>query len=329
MTLTNISSPANNDPAPQKPKKPRHRQWSFVILAVLCGIAGLVLGRLGSLWIAFDVFAQFSVQFTLLIVAMLIAMPFPRFKGLAGVVFFTVLIVAYGLWPNFNRWNTAVSPMPGEKVLRVASFNTYHDNLDFHALEASIAKMDADVVTLIEFSPLKQPLLDSLRATYPHQTSCTSFDNCDEVIISKYPLSNVSSVAEWAGPAYVRATLGPEFKNITILGIHTTRFPHPRAQLKQVQALIKYIENIPDGIVVMGDFNATPFSRITQTLAEGLDLTGLTSLPTWPATFGLPQLSIDHVFVSKGIRKLEEEALGESAGSDHFPIRVTIGISDH
>ena len=70
--------------------------------------------------------------------------------------------------------------------------------------------------------------------------------------------------------------------------------------------------------VVMGDFNATPFSRLDRQFAVSSGL-NLAWLPSWPAFFALPQLGIDHIFLSPGLRVLKEPVIGESA-----PVRTTI-----
>jgi endonuclease/exonuclease/phosphatase (EEP) superfamily protein YafD len=325
VTAHQLPSSANQ--APNEPKTNQHRQWSGAALGLLFGISGLILGRLGHLWIAFDVFSQFSIQFIFIGLSMMIAMAFPRFKVLAGIAMFIAMTVAYALWAQVNMKQTAMSPTSGEQVLRVASFNTFHDNLDLKAISTEILSLNADVITLIEFGQEKQTVLDAVRAIYPHQANCFSLRDCDQAIISKYPLTNDIGKINWMGPSFLRASLGPQFGNVTIFAVHTTRFPHPRAQFMQIHGLIKYVENIPGRVIIMGDFNATPFSRITQTLAEGLGLTRLTNLPTWPANLGFPQLAIDHIFVSEGIRELSSETLGNNAGSDHFPISLTLGIS--
>ena len=49
-------------------------------------------------------------------------------------------------------------------------------------------------------------------------------------------------------------------------------------------------------------------------------------LPSWPSFFGLPQLGIDHIFLSPGLRVLKEPLIGDSAGSDHFPVIATVGV---
>jgi endonuclease/exonuclease/phosphatase (EEP) superfamily protein YafD len=76
----------------------------------------------------------------------------------------------------------------------------------------------------------------------------------------------------------------------------------------------------------MGDFNATPFSRIPGVVEVRGNLRRITYLPSWPATFGLPQIAIDHIFISPGVRQLEAARIGEAAGSDHYPVTARIAV---
>ncbi len=77
---------------------------------------------------------------------------------------------------------------------------------------------------------------------------------------------------------------------------------------------------------MMGDFNATPYSRIIHEVEQRSGFTRLTSLPSWPSHAMLPQLAIDHIFVAPGITALETEQIGEPAGSDHYPVTVRIAV---
>jgi endonuclease/exonuclease/phosphatase (EEP) superfamily protein YafD len=213
-----------------------------------------------------------------------------------------------------------------EKSLKIASYNTYRPNLDIAAQIASVRKLNADVVVLIELDPPKRAILDGLKDTYPHQHTCFDQQYCFLSIISKTPLSNASALAIWEGSPYTRATLGPEFGNVTIVGTHTTRFPHSRAQLKQIRALVRSLESITGTMLVVGDFNATPFSRVTSTLSQGAGLIRHTNLPTWPAYAQIPQIAIDHIFASPSLRPLTGETIGDAGGSDHFPITMTFAV---
>lgn len=323
--------PANQIKSPQnmQAKRHEHRDWSGAMVGAAIGLAGLFGARLGQLWIGFDIFAQFWMQFFFLALASFLGMASPRYKTLLAAVLLALLVAGYSIWPYYVSGpnDTTLKPLGAdEKALRVASFNTYGNNKDLAAIEREVLRLDPDVMVLVEFDQTKIAVLSKLLQRFPYQEHCLQFEHCDFAMLSKTPLSDFKVKYEWAGPAFVSAKLGAEFGNVHIYGLHTNRFPHQRSQLKQITALIKYMEGESGPNILMGDFNATPFSRITQTLAEGLGLERLTNLPTWSATYGFPQLAIDHIFVSKGIRALDHQKIGEYAGSDHFPIAITLGV---
>jgi endonuclease/exonuclease/phosphatase (EEP) superfamily protein YafD len=326
VTLNHLHNSANQNHAPVHVKKKLHREWSSATFGLLIGLAGLLIGRLGHLWIAFDVFSQFSMQFIFLTIAMAIGMVFPRFKGLAGTAFFIALLVLYSLWPQFGLGTSEAAAASGTQRLKVASFNTYYFNTETKLMTDEILRLDADVMTLLEFGSNKQAVLDAVRTTYPYQENCFNVSDCDAAIISKFPLTDVAFKGGWQGPPLIRARLGEKFGSVTVFGVHTTRFPHSRAQFTQVNALVKYVESVPGRSIIMGDFNSTPFSRINQTISSGLELTRLSNLPSWPTDFDLPQLAIDHIFVSKDIIALGSEHIGNAAGSDHYPISITLAV---
>jgi endonuclease/exonuclease/phosphatase (EEP) superfamily protein YafD len=324
VTIDKLPSPANQNS--DKPKKKLRRDWSGATIGLALGVLGLIMARLGHLWVGFDVFSQFSIQFIFLALAMTLGLVSPRFKGLVGLVLFLAFVVGYALWPQLNLSAKETQLPAGSQRLRVASLNTFIYNRDYKAISNAILKLNPDVMTLVEFMHDKQELLDDLRSVYPYQETCFTQPECESAIISKYPLFNTSAKIFWAGAPLIQSSLGPEFGNLTIFGIHTTRFPHSRAQFTQIKELAKYIETVPGRVVIMGDFNATPFSRITQTLAESLGLKLLTNLPSWPATHSFPQLAIDHIFVSRDISPLSSEVIGDFAGSDHFPVAITLAV---
>ncbi len=311
-------------------KRKPFRDWHGASIGLIIGISGVVAGRMGYLWIGFDVVSQFGMQFLLLTVSALIAMATPRYKGLIASTLFVLMLSGYSLWPHLVS-ATPFKPdplAPGEQQLQVASFNTYGLNNDHAEIAAAVLAINADVVTMIEMGTGKADVLSALKSVYPYQGDCQNYINCELAIVSKYPLSSVIGDANWEGPSYIRATVELSSGPLTVFGIHTTRFPHSRAQLKQVNALVKLVEGISGPVIIMGDFNATPFSRINHTVSEGLNFTRVTSLPTWPATIGFPQLAIDHIFVSPGIRAISSQQIGNNAGSDHYPISIVLAVSN-
>jgi endonuclease/exonuclease/phosphatase (EEP) superfamily protein YafD len=324
-------SPANQNKLPEADRQNRHkhRDWSGATVGAMIGFAGLFCARLGHIWIGFDIFAQFWMQFFFIVLACCLGLASPKYKTLVSIILLALMVAGYSAWPHYVSSGVAPALKPlqaNEKALKVASFNSYTLNSKPEAIAREVLRLDPDVMVLVEFDKYKAAALDPLRQKYPYQETCWQLADCDFAILSKTPMSDASAKYYWAGPGLMSIKMGPDFGNLTIVALHTNRFPHQRSQLKQVLALIKYMESVPGHVVLIGDFNATPFSRITQTLSDGLGFERLTYLPTWSATYGLPQLAIDHIFVSPGIRALDHERIGEYAGSDHFPITMTLGI---
>ncbi len=328
MAFTSVSNSTSKTlpAAPEPPKKRKNREWTGASIALLIGVAGLCFGRLGFLWIRFDIFSQFAMQFIFLALAAILGMALPRFKGLFAIVGFIILICLYGLLPHLLKDGAEGALQDGEKRLRVAQFNAHSINPNHTEIIAMVRALNPDVMTIVEFVPSSKPVLDGLKTDYPYQATCWEVAACSFAIISKTPLDNINGKGTWEGAPFLRASLGAEFGNLNVLAVHTTRFPFAVAQFKQVNALAKYLETVPGNLLVMGDFNATPFSRVIQNFTQSLGLTRQTQLPSWPSQFDLPQLAIDHIFTGPGIRALGQETIGDNAGSDHYPVAITLAV---
>jgi endonuclease/exonuclease/phosphatase (EEP) superfamily protein YafD len=324
-----LQTPAENrQDAAALRKKPRRAGTAECLLGIAVGVTGLALSRAGQLWVSFDVFAQFTLHFVILTAAFTVGFLMRRGRRLVSLLLLLAGVVALGAWPHIASRSPHVlaEPQAGERALRVASFNSLWINEDHARVRAEIERLDADIVTLIEMSPAKRGILAELRSRYPYQADCFAADFCSLAILSKLPIVESEGRGGWEGPPFIRARLGPEAGGLTVIGVHTIRFPHSSVQFRQANAIGALIENLPGHKLVMGDFNATPFSRIPKVVEVRGNLRRITYLPSWPAAFGLPQIAIDHIFLSPAVRLLERAAIGEAAGSDHFPVTARIGV---
>lgn len=292
------------------------------------GLLGLIASRLGQLWIAFDVFSQFSLQFAVVTAAFLVGRFMPRLRLLTAFVIIAAGLAAIGAWPHVATDYVRVldTAKPGERQLKVAQFNSWYDNPEIDAVRVEIERIDADIITLVELGPHHRRILKELTGRYPYQVECFAVDFCHMAILSKLPILSGNGRTGWKGPPIITAQLGPEAGNLLVFGVHTIRFPHSRAQFNQIAGLVELLAAIPGRKLVMGDFNATPYSRIIHTVEQNLGLVRLSGLPTWPSRLHLPQVAIDHIFVTPGIRQLETQQIGEPAGSDHYPVSVKIAV---
>lgn len=107
----------------------------------------------------------------------------------------------------------------------------------------------------------------------------------------------------------------------------STRRPGNRSDLatqeRELAALGRWFEqgeNVPS--VAVGDFNATPWSRVMRQMLASSDLpprqTGLSMAPTWPAWIGGVGIPIDLCVHGAGVQV--STIVGPDIGSDHYPI---------
>jgi endonuclease/exonuclease/phosphatase (EEP) superfamily protein YafD len=178
----------------------------------------------------------------------------------------------------------------------------------------------------MEFSDKKHVVLDQLKTNYPYMVGCVPRRHCHFALLSKIPITDSKVREGWKGPLMVEATLGGAFSGLTIVGVHFPRIPDIKDQFYQLGVLLDYLDQQKGTHVLMGDFNATPFSDLLVKLTDHAKLRCLTGIPSWPSYVRLPQFGIDNIFVNDGIRLLEKARIGGSSGSDHYPVMVTIAV---
>jgi len=318
-----------DDSAPSP--RPRRRRGRFAcFLGVIFGFGGVLAGWFGKLWIAFDVFAQFSAHFWLIAIAFTLGFIMPRARVLTALTVIIAGVLVIGIMPQKGA---ATYPAPaikapnGTRVVRVMSFNSWMENSKIEAIAAEVERNDPDIVVMLEFGPEKRALLDRLRPKYQYQEDCVHLEDCYMAVFSKFPIADSESHAVWEGPPMIRVSFGNELSGLTIVGTHTIRFPYLRAQLTQLGHLADLVRRLSGPRIVMGDFNATPASRMLTSFEERSGLRRLDGwLPTWPARLQIPQLAIDHIFASEEVKSVEPVRIGRNAGSDHFPIIVRVAV---
>ena len=305
------------------------RLGAIVCLAgLVAGLAALAAGRFAGEWIELDVLNHFIPQIGVLIVACLLGLMVRRAKVLTAVVVLAIGLIGIGLWPHYasRQPGSAATVAAGERVLRIMTFNTRFESAAWREVADEVVRHDPDVVVLMEVGRSKLPLLEALQAAYPHRADCLKEDYCQNVILSKFAFATSQTNSDWRGPNMVEVGFGPELGGLTLVGTHTQRPPLSARQLEQMGMLGDLLTERGGPQIVVGDFNATPYSRMLQTLIERSRLKLASGVATWPATLGLPQIAIDHVMVSPGLRIVRPARIGSRAGSDHYPIIAEIAI---
>jgi len=87
------------------------------------------------------------------------------------------------------------------------------------------------------------------------------------------------------------------------------------------------VNDIAGPLVVVGDFNAAPWSAPSREL---IDATGLRAprlpVPTWPVEAGRFGVPIDNIFVRGGARLTDLQPFGDDLGSNHRGLLAEVAV---
>jgi hypothetical protein len=114
---------------------------------------------------------------------------------------------------------------------------------------------------------------------------------------------------------------------LTLAMVHLSR-PFPLSgfgrQVAQAERLAGQLADIPRPVILAGDFNALPWSKIVDTLSLAMGADNAQWTGTFPAGSPL-KLAIDQVRVSGGLKVVALET-GPYVGSIHLPLVATIAL---
>jgi endonuclease/exonuclease/phosphatase (EEP) superfamily protein YafD len=216
-------------------------------------------------------------------------------------------------------------------AIKVMSINVNTNNKQYSKVIKTVIEESPDILILEEVSKKWITELHELNQYYPFSKLYPEEDNFGIAFFSKYKPTKVS-VCFFGTPSipYICAEFERPSKFV-FFGIHTlppilqTNYQHRNKMLEYITKKINKIRN--KQVVVMGDFNMTPWSYFFNKFMTESDLKntqyGFGLQPSWPTSFIPLRIPIDHCLVSKSIPILSRN-IGEDIGSDHFPIIVQL-----
>lgn len=219
--------------------------------------------------------------------------------------------------------------------ISVMAFNVWKDNEELDQLIHYIKDHNPDVVGLTEVTPTLDQKLQKLRDLYPYAHSKPEEGRFGLALLSKFPFKT----QEQSWPTrFHEPVIIVEMEDLKRKApIHIFLF-HPRPPINEtfsksrdrdIQTLSHWIqEKGEDPLIILGDFNATPWSSALHTLINTHNLQGAGSLlraGTWPSFMGFLGIPIDHI-LSKNWLHNSDSHVGPDLGSDHLPIHATLTL---
>ncbi len=260
---------------------------------------------------------------------------FQTSRGVPVMAAATIAICAWLMVPELIARVTAPRFPPADQTLKIIQFNVWDHNRDPTATARWILDQDADIVVLEETGDGAIPA--ALTGRYPFRAPCDKGpEGCATTVLAKsLPVDSGQLMWTKLGRRHAGAwaTFGAGARGFTIVGTHY-RWPEPLAeQVHQARRFAEVIQRYDrKSLIVVGDFNLTPWSFTLRRQDARFGLTRLTHaiftfpagwISNWGMTFPFPLLPIDQVYAGSDWRTVSI-GRGSAVGSDHYPIVVTL-----
>lgn len=203
-------------------------------------------------------------------------------------------------------------------TLKVLFANIHKDNIDYTWIKTTISDNDPDILMFVEFADNHYDhLKDFLQAKYPYTNSTTrSKKFVGSMVFSKYPINNkADDFPQWAW-RYGYFSIPYEEQELYFYLVHTSSpdsYSHFVMRNEQLQTFVQDFQSHEsdrkhDNIVVVGDFNITPWSSYYDIFSPAFSgkITNATAripfLFTWAfKEFPVFQAHIDHLWTTSSL----------------------------
>ena len=206
----------------------------------------------------------------------------------------------------------------GDAAVRVVFSNLSVRNDDTGKLVAWLKVSDPDVVVATEVSPRHVAEMARAMVEFPFRVLEPRGHSFGMAVYSRYPISG-ETVTELVGltgdtpPARIPIMVSVDVETpagpLHVAGFHL--FPPLTPQRlawrnEQLAIAGEVLAAVDAPKVVVGDFNATPWSAGLRAFQSENDLTGFNARATWPVWLGFAGIPIDHAFVSRDLQHLQD-----------------------
>lgn len=308
-----------------------------VSCTVIMSISAVLGFFAGDIWL-FDFLSSFIFQYTfiLFICAGILLILNSRYLALGALV--ACIAVSIPVYADFFGADQAES---GKKTYRIFFANVQFGNIDGARIEGAIKKHNPDVVILAEGT---KPLFNNLEKRLIGYEHSSFFEGSEAFDISYFSKLNPEEEIRLDGinPGVPSLQLiFDEEEQFQVVGTHpippltTGTFSERNAHL---QDLAQTISESEDPVVVVGDFNTSPWSIHARRFQEDAGVRnarkGHGIFLSWPIRYaGLEpiiaplRIPIDHAFVSEEVQVVDMYQVSD-IGSDHVPFVIDIQIQE-
>ncbi|MCJ7420722.1 endonuclease/exonuclease/phosphatase family protein [Sphingomicrobium astaxanthinifaciens] len=243
----------------------------------------------------------------------------------------SILVNLARMWPYLAIAGTEVAldeeaaATPGARCFSAMSVNVKVKNEDYDRIAAQVARIDPDILFLMETDARWVEQLRPLLSSYDHVEAHPQPEAFGLVFATRLPVAKTNIIENThRDTPTLYATLAPEGgAPFEFIGLHPKPpLPGWNTELRDeniVNAATQTPDRLPDAIV-MGDFNDVPWSRTTSKFREVGDWrdprVGRGAYPTFPADLLWLGWPLDQLMVKGDLELTGFEVLPDN-GSDH------------
>ncbi len=234
-----------------------------------------------------------------------------------------------------SLWYPANVPplLEAHSTLKILDMNVYYGNTHYKNVAAEIGKYSADVVVIEELTSEMLGALQPALTAFPYRVVNVENKCWGIGIFSRHKLVNCSAnPLSLPQPNVISADIELDSGNVTLEAIHTApRYSRMAVDTDRllVERLKKRNGDLKTPIILVGDFNATPWSDLFRNLSGTANFfdseQGCGPALSWPVGVPILALPIDHCLYDRKWRTAQRR-LGSAMGSDHLPLYIQLEI---
>jgi endonuclease/exonuclease/phosphatase (EEP) superfamily protein YafD len=234
---------------------------------------------------------------------------------------------------------------PGKPVITVLTHNLFGLNYDMDGVAAMIRSEDPDIIAFQEYFSEQSSELDPLLAErYPYSARCRGGKRANLGLYSKLPFVEAEGSGLCPDNAYGSQRTAQILAQFSLaegggFSVLTTHLDWPvpvQRQVQQFADLAASVNAIEGPLLVVGDFNSTPWSYALRRFESATGMTRHTrNLVTYPLRFTMrmvrglvdtpPFLPLDQA-LSRGGMTVHEVRAAAATASDHLPVVVKFSL---
>ncbi|MEL6730106.1 MAG: endonuclease/exonuclease/phosphatase family protein [Bacteroidota bacterium] len=289
----------------------------------------IIMGRLYAQVSSWSIYLHFPLHFTLL---SCLALPF--FLRKADRIFLGIALICL----SFNLFQV-LSVYVGQQIQAVGptyslvSLNLEKANPEPEKVLPYLQEQNPDVLVLLEYTSLWHNRLGTIYKDYPYRRVVLNEGYFGQMIASKYPFQ--STACHWLADCHaptLEVQIRMDSQILDLWAFHPPSPPNVRDLLIRDEILRNWesiLEERPAHILIVGDFNITPFHPVFQDFLEANELQdsrkGRGYHASWPTRWKNLGIPLDHALHSADI-VIKKRVIGSDVGSDHYPLELRWGF---